>query len=328
MFNLMVPLIALALAAPGTDPTAPIWARLAQARTYAKAEGNHVWPGYGTAPFGFLLLTPEREILLCRDGAPAGFAAAGKETLTRCPRFTRARSALPGGLLAAMPLFGPPSTIVMGTPSATGRSEADWLRTILHEHFHQWQSTLPNYYSRIEALDLAGGDRTGMWMLNYAFPYEDPAVGSAYASASRALAEAIEARGSPDFSATFGRYLAARRSFASAAGERNWRYLELELWQEGVARWTEIRLGRVYPDPEVRRAAAALEVRTLDALKKPELARQGRELAYPLGAGEAMLLETCGPAWRGMYPRVLALGPLLEAAKARCDDRGGAALKG
>ena len=60
----------------------------------------------------------------------------------------------------------------MGTPEATGLKPADWRRTILHEHFHQWQATLPGYHQRIDALALAGDDQNGMWMINYAFPYK------------------------------------------------------------------------------------------------------------------------------------------------------------
>ena len=40
--------------------------------------------------------------------------------------------------------------------------------------------------------------------------------------------------------------------------------------------------------------------------------------SYPYGAGEAMLLEACGPAWRREYPKQLALGPLFEAASRHC----------
>jgi hypothetical protein len=314
---------ALSLAAPFSPPRAPgaadaLGPRIAQIRAYARGKGERLWPGFGAAPFGLLLIEADVETLLCQPGTPAGFAPSGRDKATGCPRQTRARSGLPPGLLAAMPLFGPPSTIVMGTPAATGRSEADWLRTILHEHFHQWQSAFPGYYDRVGALDLSGGDQSGMWMLNFAFPYGDAGAGEAFALSSRALTDALAARGTARFLPAFDRYLAARRAFSHGVGERNWRYLELQLWQEGVARWTEIELGRAYPDAAVRASARDLEAATLNQLRAPDLKGQGREIAYPLGAGEAMLLQACGPAWRKAYPRVLAVGPLLEAARANC----------
>lgn len=317
---------ALSLAAPSLPPSEPgaaeaLGPRIAQIRAYSRGKGERLWPGYGAAPFGMLLIEADVETLLCQPGTSAGFAPSGRDKATGCPRQTRARSDLSPGLLAAMPLFGPPSTIVMGTPAATGRSDAGWLRTILHEHFHQWQSALPGYYDRVGALDLTGGDQSGMWMLNFAFPYADEAAGRGFAAASHALADALAARGTARFLPAFDRYLAARRAFSHGVGESNWRYLEFQLWQEGVARWTEIELGRAYPDAAVRASARELEASTLRQLRNPDLKGQGREVAYPFGTGEAMLMQACGSAWRKAYPRVLAIGPLLEAARASCRPR-------
>jgi hypothetical protein len=222
-------------------------------------------------------------------------------------------------MLAAMPLFAPPPTIVMGTPGTTGLSEAAWVRTIYHEHFHQYQYSRPGYFDRLKALDLAGGDESGMWVLNYAFPYGDPMVGKAHHAASLALADAVAARGRPDFRAQFDRYLAARETFRRSVGARDWRYLEFQLWQEGVARWTEIAVAATDPDPAVRAAAARMEAAAIQALSQQELQARGREIVYAHGAGEAMLMEACGPAWRRDYLQVMAMGPLLAAARARCD---------
>jgi hypothetical protein len=301
-----------------SDAATTLGPKLARLRGFARTKGERLWTGYGTASFGFLLVGEQSETLLCHPSAPAGFVPAGRDPATGCVRLTRGRSGLSGGLLAAMPLFGPPSTIVMGSPAATGRPEGDWLRTILHEHFHQWQSALPAYYSRVAALDLAGGDQSGMWMLNFPFPYSDAGAAAGFAAVSNALADALQARNSPGFLPAFDAFLAARRAFAARVGERDWRYFEFQLWQEGVARWTEITLGRAYPDAGVRSASAAFEARTLSALRTPDLAARRREAVYPYGAGEAMLLEACGRAWRKAYPGVLALGPLLAEARARC----------
>jgi hypothetical protein len=312
-------LVLLAAAAP--DAGSLVGQRLAEVRTFAKAEGDTLWPGYGDAPFGFLLVAGESETLLCSAGVPDGFSPAADDPASGCKMYTRPRSGLPDTLLAALPLFGPPSTIVMGTPETTGRNEADWTRTILHEHFHQWQDSFPNIFTRMAGLDLAGDDKTGMWMLNFAFPYETPATLEAFAPAAEALKQAVAARGTPGFGKSLLRYVAARRAFAAAAGERNWRYAELELWKEGVARWTEIQLGKSYPDPAVRDSAEALEKRSIDWLATHDIAKAGREFVYPYGAAEAMLLEACSPEWRSEYSKHLALGPLLDEAVKRCGAR-------
>lgn len=277
-----------------------------------------MWPGYGAAPFDFLLVEAKQETLLCRTTVPEGFKAAGHDRDAGCPRYVRARTTLSDKLLSAMPLFGPPPTIVMGTPETTGRTPASWLRTILHEHFHQWQFSLPEYFARIDALDIKGGDETGMWALNYPFPYARANVVAAQAAASNALADAVAARDTAEFKPKLDTYIAKRSEFRLTVNEADWRYIEFQLWQEGVARWTEIQLGKTYPDEAVAKSAAILEERTLKALREPDLAGQGREFVYAYGAAEAMLLAACGPKWRERYPAALELGSLLAKAHAAC----------
>jgi len=317
---MLAPLLvaAFAVVAQPASATPPLEAEVAAVQRIARGPGEALWPGFGGAPFGTLLLERDREVLLCHPTSPPGFAPAGRDPATGCARLERPRSRLPAGLLAAMPLFGPPSTIVVGTPEAAGVSLARWRSSVLHEHFHQWQSALPAYYARVAALDLAGGDETGMWMLNFAFPYTDARTVAAHAAVSRALAEALEARGGRAFRRRLSRYVAARRAFAAAAGARNWRYLEFQLWQEGVARWTEIALGRAAGDPAAAAEADARERETLAELRSPDLAGQKRLAVYAMGAGEAMLLAECGNGWRARYPELLSLGPLVEAAGRRC----------
>jgi len=309
-----------AMALTAAEPSSPdsVGPSLAQARAFAVSQGEALWKGYGAAPFEFLLVEPKQEALLCRVAKPDGFKADGKDDATGCARFVRGRTSMQDNLLAAMPLFGPPPTIVMGTPKTTGRTPASWLRTILHEHFHQWQFSLPDYFTRIDALGLKGGDETGMWALNYPFPYAREAVIAAQASASQALADAVITRGNPDFKARLADYLAKRAAFRATVSDKDWGYIEFQLWQEGVARWTEIQLGKSYPDADVAKSAALLEERTLKELRKPDLKGQGREFVYAFGAGEAMLLAACGPGWRDGYPKVLDLGSLLANASRNC----------
>lgn len=315
---LRLSLLFLAAASRAASAAPDVGASIAEVRSFGRSAGDRLWPGYGSASFEFLLVAGDKEELLCRKDVPKGFTADGIDKASGCARYERPRSGLPDKLLAAMPIFGPPSTIVMGTPESTGRSDADWTRTILHEHFHQWQDSFPHIFTRMRDLDLAGGDTSGMWMLNYAFPYSDPAVVSAFDRASHALAAAVDARGKPGFRRALKRYLAVRSQLAAATGAKNWRYAELELWKEGVARWTEIQLGKRYPDAAVRASALDLERKTRSWLGAPDLPGAGREFVYPVGASEAMLLEACGPQWRRDYPKQLALGPLLEAASRRC----------
>jgi len=315
----MVLLLMIAASLSATSADSPdVGAAISHVRHFASSTGEKLWRGYGSAPFGFLLVAGDKEQLLCQSPAPDGFTADGKDAASGCTRYVRPRSSLPDALLAAMPVFGPPSTIVMGTPKTTGRSDADWTRTILHEHFHQWQDSLPRFYERAAALGLSGDDHSGMWMLNYPFPYSDPKVVAAFGDASHALGLAVDARGKPGFRKAFANYLAARTKLSAAAGEKNWRYAEFELWKEGVARWTEVQLGKRYPDPAVSKSAVELEKKARAWLDKPDLAAAGREFVYPYGSAEASLLGACWPAWRREYSKLLALGPLLKEAQSHC----------
>lgn len=312
--------IALAATQPATSPAPAetLGPSLASVRSFSRGPGEALWPGYGSAPFEFLLVEAKTETLLCRTAVPEGFKAAGHDKTVDCPRFVRDRTPLSDTLLAAMPLFGPPPTIVMGTPETTKRTPASWLRTILHEHFHQWQFSLPDYFKRTDALDLKGGDETGMWVLNYPFPYSKPEVISLQSAASNALAEAVEARGTAAFADRLDAYLEKRSAFRGGVSEKDWRYIEFQLWQEGVARWTEIQLGKSYPEPSVAKSADVLEQRTIQELRKPDLKGQEREFVYAFGAAEAMLLAACGPKWRAHYPLAMEMGAMLAEARKAC----------
>lgn len=285
---------------------------LAETRAFVAASGDSIWPGYATAPFGIVLVEPDREVLLCDERLPDGFSAAGQEALTGCPMALGPSSWRTPQLQSAMPVFGPPSVIVVGHPETVGLDSAEWQMMILHEHFHQWQSDLPEYYRRVAALGLAGGDETGMWMLNYPFPYREETVADRFASARDALLAAHAAIGTTAFEARVEDYLAHRGALARSVSEQDWRYAEFQLWQEGIARWTEIAIARLHPDPAVRAAAERREKRTLTALAAASIADHERLVFYALGAVEGLVLEHHRPAWREAYVNHLATGPLFR----------------
>jgi hypothetical protein len=284
---------------------------IVDARALAGSAGSSLWPGFADAHFGILLIEHDRELLACDQRSPDGFTHLAYDPVLNCDVKVGPRTWRTSGLQAAMPAFGPPSIIVMGEPSATGRSLGRWQLTLLHEHFHQWQSAQPEYYARVEALNLARGDQTGMWMLNYPFPYTAPDVQEAYAAAAVALAQAIAAP--PETAdSMFARYLTIRKRFAASVSADDWRYFEFQLWQEGVARWTELAIAQQSGRQTHADEGASLHRDIMMALQQPDLAANGRVSAYAMGAGEAMLLERFRPGWRSCYASLLALGPMLK----------------
>ena len=310
--------VAAAQPAPRPDTTATGLAtvdrlRLAEAFRLARALGDSVWPGWSAAPFAVLLVTPEREFLIGHPSPPAGFARVGYDSLLASEVLARPR-AFPVGLLATFPIAGTTPVIVVGQAERTGKATTSWILTLLHEHFHQLQFSRPDYYARLKALDLARGDSTGMWALNYAFPYDSTAVRARFDTLAHALAVALvdtSASRASDVTAA----LAARAALAHGLAADDARYFEFQLWQEGVARYTEYRLAtlaaaRFTPSPAVRAlpdfqpwAEARDSVRRtiVRGVSNARLDVQRREVAYPVGAALALLLDTARPSWRSEY---------------------------
>lgn len=291
--------------------------RLAEAFRIGRLLGNRVWEGWDEAPFATLLVTPEHEFLIRHPRPSEEFALVGYDPLLQSNVYFRKRRFSPS-LLATFPAVGGVPTIVIGQAENTSqKTSTPWVVTVLHEHFHQWQNSRPDYYEAVGALGLARGDQTGMWMLNYAFPYAEPDVARRFDAMSRLLAAALKAGRGPRLAAGVAAYLDARRRFASALTPDDYRYFSFQVWQEGVARYTEYRVAdlaaREYrPSRAFRRLKdyepfRAVADETLgDILKELTTLRLGGEnykrvAFYPLGAGEALLLDRVRPRWKRSY---------------------------
>ncbi|MEO2088591.1 MAG: hypothetical protein ABGY75_03715 [Gemmataceae bacterium] len=176
MTRLLIPMVAalaVASAAHADEPPALPDAdrvRLAEVFRLADAIGNRVWPDWDKAPFAVLLVTPDHEFLIRHpkpsdDFKPAGEAAGLGQVWYRGRKFAKEFE-------ATFPAVNGVSTVVIGQAENTqSKTSTRWVLTALHEHFHQLQHSRPRYYAGVDALGLAKGDTTGMWMLNYPFPY-------------------------------------------------------------------------------------------------------------------------------------------------------------
>jgi pimeloyl-ACP methyl ester carboxylesterase len=284
--------------------------RLAEAFRLADAVQGKVWPGWEAAPFPVLLVTADREFLVRATRAPDGFESTGYSGVLQTEVWHRARSFDPG-LLATFPAFGLPPKIVIGRAEATGKASTDWVLTVLHEHFHQYQMSDPNYFDQVEALDLSGGNQTGMWMLNYPFPYQSAEIAASFATLSQDLAGLLASPTSAQRRGFWRRY--AR--FLGRLSDRDRRYLSLQIWQEGVARYVELRAAEAaaaaytptiefgaLPDSQGFAAVAArMRDEILARLRSPDLSKGQRVSFYAFGAGLALLLDQEGDAWKGRY---------------------------
>ena len=201
---------------------------------------------------------------------------------------------------------------MVGTAEGTGKRSTAWVLAVAHEHFHQLQYSDPAYWSESEALGLAGDDRTGMWMLNYPFPYASTSM--AFASLSRELARLVGGP-APAPSAEREAFWGRDAEFRSRLKPEDRRYLSFQLWQEGIARYVETRVAeiaarehRVSVEFAALRdyrpfaaAAAALRRETVDELRTQVMAKDGRTVFYAFGAALGLLLDQEGTPWRDRY---------------------------
>jgi hypothetical protein len=173
----------------------------------------------------------------------------------------------------------------------------------MHEHFHQFEYTRPDYYTRLAALGLARGDTTGMWALNFPFPYDSAPIAAAvkrWALAMQvALLQARQAGGWMDVRPV----RAARMALDSLLAPDDRRYLDFQLWQEGVPRWIELATARAGAHAGLVSAetVAWQEHRLLADLDSIDLVQERRVVVYALGAAMAELLERGGTEWKGRY---------------------------
>jgi hypothetical protein len=304
--------------------------RLAESMRLAAELGDRIWPGWGRTAMPVLLVGDSVEFLIGHPRPSAEFARLGYDTLLLHEVWIRPRQFSPG-LLATFPAVGGISTIVIGSAEHTGKSSTPWVLTILHEHFHQWQNSRPDYYAGVKRLDLARGDTTGMWMLDYPFPYDSAPVQEAMHRLAATLLRALNAPPGARAEAMLA-VIEAGDSLRSRLSPADHRYFEFQLWQEGVARFIEHATARAaaasgrppaafrsLPDyqPYAAAAAAAREHvrRELDQMALPS---QRRVAFYPLGAAMAMLLEETRPDWKRVYAaRPFALTALLSGTDER-----------
>lgn len=289
--------------------------RIAEAFRLADKLGNRLWPDWNKAPFAVLLVTQEHEFLVRHAKPSDDFQLIGDDAILNQKVWYRRRRFDPK-LLATFPAVGGVPTIVIGQAENTqSKDSSRWVITLLHEHLHQLQYSQPRYYADVDSLGLARGDQTGMWMLNYPFPYGDAEVKKQFAALRQALAAALKAKGAAELDAKHQSYLDAKAGFRAALKADDYKYFAFQIWQEGIARYTELRLALLAAEgykPSKRFAGlkdyrsfaeVASEIRRgIDQeLQAVDLAKAKRTVVYNFGAAEGLLLDRVQPGWRKDY---------------------------
>jgi len=314
-----IALFVLALAQAASAQTRPAIpevdrVRLAEAFRLGDWLGDRIWAGWQQAPFAILLITPTHEFLVKHPKPSSDFTRLGYDRLLRSDVYYRPR-VFQTNLLATFPAVGGIPTIVVGQAESTdAKTSTPWVTTLLHEHFHQLQTTQPDYNAGVAALDLARGDQTGMWMLNFAYPYDSADVNRLTSDMARQLAAALGASDA-DFAARLADYLRSRQQLKAALAADDYKYYSFQLWQEGIARYTEYQVASLaatayHPTKQFRQlkdytpfAAVASKLRKniTGELSSLQLKNYKRVAFYYLGAGEGLLLDRVDRGWRARY---------------------------
>ncbi len=297
--------------APG--PTAPSLGpddaiRIAEFYRLAPTIEDKVWPGWSKVPSPLILVTADTEFLTRHPAPPKDFRQIGDGLFARPRQY-------PLSLEATFPAFGPPAVMVVGEPANTeSKTSTPWVITVMHEHFHQLQWAQPGYTEAVNALALSKGDNTGMWMLNYPFPYEKPEISKSFADLRDLLLRAVNEPDGSTFRELANEYMSARKRFFAKLAPDDHKYFAFQLWQEGMARYTEVKAAEAAADYRPTAQFAALadyepfsdfakrkRSLTLDDLRHADLPSWKRTVVYSFGATEGFLLDRINPKWREQY---------------------------
>jgi hypothetical protein len=281
---------------------------------------DQIWPKWSGVPSPLLVVTTEGEFLTHHSNEPKDFKPAGDGFSARPRQFAM-------NLLATFPAFGPPSVIVIGEPKNTSsKTSTPWLITLMHEHFHQMQQAQPGYFEAVQGLGLNHGDTTGMWMLNYPFPYDKPTLADSFANLRDLLVIAVNEPDKARAKNLGQQYIRARKKFFAQLSSDDKKYFNFQLWQEGIARYTQIKVAEAaehyQPTAEYTALsdfepfsiyAAKARTETLNELKRADLREWKRTAVYSFGAAEGLLLDRLNPAWKdGYFKHPLSLDSFFE----------------
>jgi hypothetical protein len=286
--------------------------RIREAYRLASTIGDRIWPAWHDAPFALILVSPDYEFLVHHSNPSADFAKIESDTLVGAPVYFRKR-VFSTGMEATFPAVNGVNTIVIGQAELTNdKTSTRWVLTVLHEHFHQLVYSSAGYYGDVAKLGLAHGDETGMWMLNYPFPYDSARVQEKFTAMTHALLDALAQMDQASLNKKVVAYNRATKEFRASVPSEAEKYFAFQLWQEGVARYTEVMLAELAaksytPSPEFAAlpdfasfgtVGMAIRTRIMSDLGTLSLAKSRREVVYSVGAAEALLLDRANPAWR------------------------------
>lgn len=289
--------------------------RISESFNIADKIGDSLWLNWNQTPFAILLVTNDYEFLIRHPNPTDDFILSNYDTLLKSSIYYRPRK-YQTHFLASFPAVNALSTVVIGQAENTSQNTSTrWVITMLHEHFHQLQSSQPDYNSSIKDLNLSRGDETGMWMLNYSFPYDSINVKKSFSNLCVKLTDLITFFGKDGFESKVTEYLKEREEFKQKLNSDDYKYFSFQIWQEGIARYTEYALARYgsinyEPTPAFKNLKDYTSLKSdadstyqniLSVLPNIKLDEMRRIAFYYFGSAEAILLDYINPNWKSQY---------------------------
>lgn len=289
--------------------------RITEAIKIAGKYCDNVWKDWSKVPITLLLVTDNYEFLINHPNPTDDFKKLGYDSLLKSDVYYRDK-VFDKHFLATFPAVNNVNTIVVGMPENTGRLSLGWIFTVLHEHFHQYQYTQPDYFSAVQGLGLAGDDNTGMWMLNYNFPYEKEEVAKQYGIMMRAMKDAIDFYGTKESEMMLAEFQYERANFKKVMSEKDYAYFSFQNWQEGIADYTQMKLMELLSKDKYEFSSGVQKLNDympLDTFAvryyankmylaaNEKLNEDKRVCFYASGSLEGILLDKVNPNWRDLY---------------------------
>ncbi|MBL4616071.1 MAG: hypothetical protein JKY46_00105 [Robiginitomaculum sp.] len=283
---------------------------MGEARKVLSAYGGQLWPGFFGKDFPIVIVDHKHDKFYCARKLPVGFTLFSIDADTNCRIDIREAGQFSTNIQATLPFAGAGPVAVIGAYGIIESNSTSWIATLLHENFHQYQMNWSGYYSGLTALDLAGDDDSGMWALNYPFAYDDQQVVAIIRSNSLDLVAILTEPDKNIRKKLALQYAAKRAGRLSTLTAADRRYMEFQLWQEGMARYTELALAEFAAsgthtslgvDHDFAALAANLRTRILQTLIEGKISQHQRVYFYSLGAAEALVLDEIDQSWRESY---------------------------
>ncbi len=292
-------------------------ALIAEAYNLWKELGEKVWTGWTEIPIPLLYITTEWEYAIGFPKALQGFQPLKRDTQLKENIQARARVLSPD--LAASYDFEGVDAVVIGTPTALKKSSGAWALTAVHEMFHVLQYERGSA-KKVRALKL-GSETDASWQLDFPFPYQDADVMRLIHLQGYPIYLGIKDAEETDAKYNAGTAMEAIQVYRSflkthAEDERFYWYSQFQETIEGIARYTEYKMGEAAADSGYKPTEAFRQLsdfkdyqQVWDASYKNQLfpikhagrAVRSRTTFYYLGLGKGLLLDRIMPDWKKRY---------------------------